>query len=240
VSWVLSANRAIRACKTTQEERQVVDKESASVRPYASSRVPFGCSVWAHCYERRSLLLSRQFFVRLSMPTRVRISSCGLCHVYKNILCFDSTNNTTTPIPTPTLTTAIKTATTPRLQPQPQSQPQPQHDRVQIRDGFRKEDAETRARNLSKLLYIHMLGYPAHFGQLECLKLVTSNRFSDKRIGFVVEPCSYSQADVSHSSAADSNGGARADPTQILTIVWFFLGLLLQKAITYDFARVWV
>ena len=36
---------------------------------------------------------------------------------------------------------------------------------------------------MAKLLYIHMLGYPAHFGQLECLKLVTSNRFGDKRIG---------------------------------------------------------
>jgi AP-1 complex subunit gamma-1 len=38
---------------------------------------------------------------------------------------------------------------------------------------------------MAKLLYIHMLGYPAHFGQLECLKLVTSNRFGDKRIGYL-------------------------------------------------------
>jgi len=54
-----------------------------------------------------------------------------------------------------------------------------------IREGFRKEDAENRGRNMAKLLYIHMLGYPAHFGQLECLKLVTSNRFGDKRIGYL-------------------------------------------------------
>ena len=27
--------------------------------------------------------------------------------------------------------------------------------------------------------------YPAHFAQLECLKLVTSNRFGDKRIGYL-------------------------------------------------------
>ena len=30
-----------------------------------------------------------------------------------------------------------------------------------------------------------MLGYPAHFGQMECLKLVTSNKFNDKRIGYL-------------------------------------------------------
>ena len=37
-----------------------------------------------------------------------------------------------------------------------------------IRNSFRDEDAEARCRNVAKLLYIHMLGYPAHFGQV-CL-----------------------------------------------------------------------
>jgi AP-1 complex subunit gamma-1 len=30
-----------------------------------------------------------------------------------------------------------------------------------------------------------MLGSPAHFGQIECLKLVASPRFSDKRLGYL-------------------------------------------------------
>nr|CAH8868296.1 unnamed protein product [Trichobilharzia regenti] len=54
-----------------------------------------------------------------------------------------------------------------------------------IRDSFREENNTYRCRNVAKLLYIHMLGYPAHFGQLECLKLVASSRFTDKRVGYL-------------------------------------------------------
>lgn len=54
-----------------------------------------------------------------------------------------------------------------------------------IRETFREEDNTWRCRNVAKLLYIHMLGYPAHFGQLECLKLIASQRFTDKRIGYL-------------------------------------------------------
>lgn len=35
-----------------------------------------------------------------------------------------------------------------------------------IRDSFRDQDNTYRCRNVAKLLYIHMLGYPAHFGQV--------------------------------------------------------------------------
>uniref|UniRef100_A0A915HJD0 Clathrin/coatomer adaptor adaptin-like N-terminal domain-containing protein n=1 Tax=Romanomermis culicivorax TaxID=13658 RepID=A0A915HJD0_ROMCU len=54
-----------------------------------------------------------------------------------------------------------------------------------IREMFREEDNVWRCRSFAKLLYIHMLGYPAHFGQLECLKLIASSRFTDKRIGYL-------------------------------------------------------
>eukprot|EP00835_Amoeboradix_gromovi_P004340 NODE_332_length_10744_cov_0.374072.p1 type:complete len:783 gc:universal NODE_332_length_10744_cov_0.374072:6298-3950(-) len=45
--------------------------------------------------------------------------------------------------------------------------------------------ADLRAMNIQKLLYIHMLGHSAHFGQMECVKLVASPRFSDKRLGYL-------------------------------------------------------
>ncbi|CAF4201744.1 unnamed protein product [Rotaria socialis] len=54
-----------------------------------------------------------------------------------------------------------------------------------IRDSFRDEDNTWRCRNVAKLLYVSLLGYPAHFGQLECLRLIASTRFTDKRIGYL-------------------------------------------------------
>jgi len=54
-----------------------------------------------------------------------------------------------------------------------------------IRNAIREEDTMWRCRNIAKLLYIHMLGYPAHFGQMECLKLCASQKFTDKRIGYL-------------------------------------------------------
>lgn len=35
-----------------------------------------------------------------------------------------------------------------------------------IRAQFRQSDNGSRSHNLAKLLYVHMLGYPAHFGQV--------------------------------------------------------------------------
>ncbi|EJD47874.1 Adaptor protein complex AP-1 gamma subunit [Auricularia subglabra TFB-10046 SS5] len=60
-----------------------------------------------------------------------------------------------------------------------------QKESAAIRTAFKEEDSYTRYHNVAKLLYIHMLGYPAHFGQIECLKLVASPRFADKRLGYL-------------------------------------------------------
>lgn len=42
-----------------------------------------------------------------------------------------------------------------------------------------------RARNLAKLLYIHLLGHSAPSGQMEALKLIATSDFSKKRIGYL-------------------------------------------------------
>ncbi|XP_047322411.1 AP-1 complex subunit gamma-2-like [Impatiens glandulifera] len=54
-----------------------------------------------------------------------------------------------------------------------------------IRASIGENDPDYRHRNLAKLMFIHMLGYPTHFGQMECLKLIVSTGFPDKRIGYL-------------------------------------------------------
>ena len=54
-----------------------------------------------------------------------------------------------------------------------------------IRTSFKEEDTSFRHRNVAKVLFIHMLGYPSHFGQIECLKLIASPKFPEKRIGYL-------------------------------------------------------
>eukprot|EP00800_Vazella_pourtalesii_P006957 TRINITY_DN1917_c0_g2_i1.p1 TRINITY_DN1917_c0_g2~~TRINITY_DN1917_c0_g2_i1.p1 ORF type:complete len:759 (-),score=163.26 TRINITY_DN1917_c0_g2_i1:451-2673(-) len=56
---------------------------------------------------------------------------------------------------------------------------------AKIRDTLSLEHNDVRHINVAKLLYIFMLGYPAHFGQMECLKLISSNSFTDKKIGYL-------------------------------------------------------
>lgn len=38
---------------------------------------------------------------------------------------------------------------------------------------------------MAKLLYLFTLGERTHFGQIECLKLLASPRFADKRLGYL-------------------------------------------------------
>ena len=55
-----------------------------------------------------------------------------------------------------------------------------------IRTAFKDDGmADYRHRNVAKLLFISMLGYPTHFGQMECIKMLASPRFGDKRIGYL-------------------------------------------------------
>lgn len=54
-----------------------------------------------------------------------------------------------------------------------------------IRTAIREEHEHYRHRNVAKLLFMHMLGYPTHFGQLECMKLIASPHFPEKRIGYL-------------------------------------------------------
>lgn len=51
-----------------------------------------------------------------------------------------------------------------------------------------KEEKKTayRERNMLKLLFVHMLGYSTHWGQMECIKLIASPHFHEKRAGYLV------------------------------------------------------
>jgi AP-1 complex subunit gamma-1 len=44
---------------------------------------------------------------------------------------------------------------------------------------------EMKPRNVAKLLYIHMLGYPTNFGALEVIALCAAPQFTAKRIGYL-------------------------------------------------------
>ncbi|VAI70809.1 unnamed protein product [Triticum turgidum subsp. durum] len=54
-----------------------------------------------------------------------------------------------------------------------------------IRAAISDNDQDYRHRNMAKLMFIHMLGYPTHFGQMECLKLIAASGFPEKRIGYL-------------------------------------------------------
>ena len=61
-----------------------------------------------------------------------------------------------------------------------------QKESAAIRTSFREEPTGyTRQQNILKLLYLFTLGERTHFGQIECVKLLASPRFSDKRLGYL-------------------------------------------------------
>lgn len=44
---------------------------------------------------------------------------------------------------------------------------------------------EKRRKNIQKLLYLYILGEKTHFGQVECINLIASEEFADKRLGYL-------------------------------------------------------
>jgi AP-1 complex subunit gamma-1 len=62
-----------------------------------------------------------------------------------------------------------------------------QKESAAIRTSFRENytDSFIRRQNVSKLLYLFTLGERTHFGQVECLKLLATSRFTDKRLGYL-------------------------------------------------------
>ncbi|KAJ4458889.1 Adaptor protein complex 1 (AP-1); gamma subunit [Paratrimastix pyriformis] len=54
-----------------------------------------------------------------------------------------------------------------------------------IRTSFKDMKCKTRDRNMAKLLFIHLLGYPAYFGQVETVNLIASSKFHEKRLGYL-------------------------------------------------------
>jgi len=54
-----------------------------------------------------------------------------------------------------------------------------------IRTAISENEPALRHRNMAKLMFIHMLGYPTHFAQMECLKLIAAAGYPEKRVGYL-------------------------------------------------------
>eukprot|EP01064_Diplonema_japonicum_P034815 TRINITY_DN7346_c0_g1_i1.p1 TRINITY_DN7346_c0_g1~~TRINITY_DN7346_c0_g1_i1.p1 ORF type:complete len:1186 (+),score=349.71 TRINITY_DN7346_c0_g1_i1:80-3637(+) len=69
-----------------------------------------------------------------------------------------------------------------------------------------------RKKNVCKLLYIYMLGYEVDFGQMEGVQLLTSDRYSEKHIGYLACTLFLNENNelltlITHSIKQDLNGG---------------------------------
>lgn len=62
-----------------------------------------------------------------------------------------------------------------------------QKESASIRSSFRENysDSSVRRQNVAKLLYLFTLGERTHWGQVECLKLLATAKFTDKRLGYL-------------------------------------------------------
>ncbi|ORM40783.1 AP-1 complex subunit gamma [Babesia sp. Xinjiang] len=54
-----------------------------------------------------------------------------------------------------------------------------------IRSALNSNSSSERRKNIAKLLLIHLMGHNTNFGQVECIKLIASPKFADKRVGYL-------------------------------------------------------
>eukprot|EP01063_Lacrimia_lanifica_P017473 TRINITY_DN24551_c0_g1_i1.p1 TRINITY_DN24551_c0_g1~~TRINITY_DN24551_c0_g1_i1.p1 ORF type:complete len:861 (+),score=335.13 TRINITY_DN24551_c0_g1_i1:61-2643(+) len=54
-----------------------------------------------------------------------------------------------------------------------------------IRTAFKEGKDQYRARNVSKLIFIYLLGHPTEYGQMECVQMMTSESYVEKKIGYL-------------------------------------------------------
>ena len=60
-----------------------------------------------------------------------------------------------------------------------------QRECANIRQSFKDNKESSRIRNMLKLLYITMLGYPTEFGQMEVVKTISQSEYCLKRVGYL-------------------------------------------------------
>lgn len=108
-------------------------------------------------YLDRHLVASQNQEVKLST-----VLLCYISHLFDISLSHTHTDRAMSPsVPLQEMIRAIRSAKT-----QCEERGVIQRECAAIRAQFRQSDNGGRSHNLAKLLYVHMLGYPAHFGQV--------------------------------------------------------------------------
>eukprot|EP00762_Andalucia_godoyi_P001381 ANDGO_04795.mRNA.1 AP-1 complex subunit gamma-2 len=54
-----------------------------------------------------------------------------------------------------------------------------------IRTAIKDDENPYRARNVAKIMYMHMLGYDVSWGKMAAITLITSEKFPEKRVGYL-------------------------------------------------------
>ncbi|GIX64416.1 clathrin-adaptor gamma chain [Babesia caballi] len=56
---------------------------------------------------------------------------------------------------------------------------------AEIRSSLNGNSSSDRRKNIAKLLLIQLMGHSTNFGQVECIKLIASSKYADKRMGYL-------------------------------------------------------